>query len=111
MRGKRTLLLSQQVGADLTVQDLLVDGLTAEAAALVDELIDSRLAVVLRALNGEELALAREWAGTRDSWAQAALELGLPVAFGERVRRKLKRLGRQCEERASAAVWTVAVES
>ncbi|MEU1106601.1 hypothetical protein ABZ408_37445 [Streptomyces tibetensis] len=102
VRGKRTVLLGQPLGADLTVQDLLAQRHTPEDAALAEELADSRLLAVLRGLAPDEAALARAWAAGGDSWAQAALEAGLPTAYGERVRRKLKRLGSRHTARTAA---------
>lgn len=110
VRGKRTVLLGQPLGSDFTVQDLLAELYTPEDAALAGELADSRLLAVLRGLAPDEAALARVWAAGGDSWTQAALDAGLPTAFGERVRRKLKRLGSRNIARA-AATGTEAVAS
>ncbi|MCZ0211338.1 hypothetical protein OZK63_38920 [Streptomyces sp. UMAF16] len=103
VRGKRTALLGQPLGPGLTVQDLLTEECTAEDEALAAELADSRLLAVLRALAPNEAALARAWAASGESWAQASLDAGLPAAHGERVRRKLKRLGIRHTARAAAA--------
>lgn len=102
VRGKRTVLLGQPLGADLTVEDLLAERHTPEDAALAEELADSRLLAVLRGMAADETALARAWAVDGESWVQVALDAGLPAAYGERVRRKLKRLGARYTERAAA---------
>jgi hypothetical protein len=101
-RGKRTVLLSQPVSTNLTVQDLLAEHRTPESE-LFGELVDSRLLAVLRGLKADESALARAWAASSDTWYEAALGNGLPPACGERVRRKLKRLGKRYEERQANA--------
>jgi hypothetical protein len=102
-RGRRTALLGEPVGPALTVQDLLVEHRTPETEVLHAELDDSRLLAVLRALDTTEDATARRWADDGDSWGQAALAAGLPAAYGERVRRKLKRLGARRAARVAAA--------
>ncbi|MFC8201689.1 hypothetical protein ACFUTV_40870 [Streptomyces sp. NPDC057298] len=101
-RGRRTVLLSQPLSTNLTVQDLLVEHRTPESEVL-GELVDSRLLAVLRGLEADEDALACAWALSTDTWQEAALNTELPVGYGERVRRKLKRLGRQYEERRTNA--------
>ncbi|MBQ1116994.1 hypothetical protein [Streptomyces sp. C3-3] len=108
VRGKRTVLLGQPLGTDLTVQDLLVDHHTPEAEVL-GELADSRLFTVLQGLDADENTLAKTWAASRDTWAEAALAAELPTECGERVRRKLKRLGRRYEERRTNASTVVAM--
>ncbi|MGW2818254.1 hypothetical protein [Streptomyces sp. NPDC001415] len=103
VRGKRTALLSQPVGTAWTVEDLLVEHRTPESEVLAAELADSRLGAVLRSLEPDEASTARAWATTAQTWDQAALATGCPPAYGERVRRKLKRLG----ARHTARVTTV----
>ncbi|GAB2607131.1 hypothetical protein GCM10027168_44960 [Streptomyces capparidis] len=65
-----------------------------------------RVAQVLRGLSPSERALALTWAEQGLPWAEAAMVTGLPAAYGERVRRKLKRLGARCAHRATAAAAT-----
>nr|BEK63609.1 hypothetical protein KPHV_08360 [Kitasatospora purpeofusca] len=103
VRGKRTALLGEPVGTDLTVSDLLADHRSPESETLFTELADSRLLAVLRGLAADEQALARAWGSSGETWNQTALDAGLPAELGERVRRKLKRLGRQHAERTLAA--------
>lgn len=102
VRGRRATLLGRPVGDGLTLGDLLVAPGTLEDAVLGGEFADSRLAAVLPRLRAEEETVARDWARTGDAWAQAAAAAGLPEAYGERVRRKLKRLGAQHTARAAA---------
>ncbi|MET8130046.1 hypothetical protein [Streptomyces sp. NPDC005231] len=64
---------------------------------------DSKLLAVLHGLNDKERTLPLGWASTSESWNQAALGAGLPPEYGERVRRKLKRLGKQHEQRQANA--------
>lgn len=101
-RGKQTLLLGQPVGATRTVEDLLVDHRTPEQKLLSNEL-DTRIASVLKAMRPAEQALALEWSAARDSWGSVARELSYEQQFGDRVRRKLKRLGARHMDRAAAA--------
>ena len=65
--------------------------------------IDPRIAPVLRGLQESEAALALMWAYGKGSWAESAAAAGLEPAAGERVRRKLKRLGDRYTQRHSAA--------
>ncbi|MFB6784384.1 hypothetical protein ACFCX0_45760 [Streptomyces sp. NPDC056352] len=67
---------------------------------------EKQAATVFRWLKPDEQAVARAWAVSgAASWEEAAQSAGLPDAFGDRVRRKLKRLGERYEQRrASAAV-------
>ncbi|WP_405600360.1 hypothetical protein OG741_21800 [Streptomyces sp. NBC_01410] len=111
VRGKRILLLSQEVGASLSLEDLLVDRQTPETQAFRTGLGDTRIAAVLHGLHGDETVVARQWAQSRDTWAAAASAAGLPAAHGERVRRKLKRLGDRHTARRSAAAETAAARS
>ncbi|SFD74998.1 hypothetical protein [Streptomyces aidingensis] len=60
----------------------------------------------MRELAREEQLVALCWAETGGSWGQAAVEAGLPASYGERVRRKLKRLGSRHIQRAAAAADT-----
>ncbi|MGP4009880.1 hypothetical protein [Streptomyces sp. 4N124] len=103
--GTRILLLDTPLGDDLTLYDLVADSLDPQETAVVVEPADVRLVRILNALQPleREVALARTYPGVA-TWTEAALYLGAadPVAFGERVRRKLKRLGQQHTDRARA---------
>ncbi|MGH4028653.1 hypothetical protein ACQB60_06925 [Actinomycetota bacterium Odt1-20B] len=106
IRGQRTALLGSAVGEGLILSDLLVGADSPEDVVLAAELFDPRIVTVLRQLRAPEEAVALLWARTGDAWAHAAAEAGLPAPYGERVRRKLKRLGlRHAERSAAAAAW------
>ncbi|MET9608455.1 hypothetical protein ABZZ17_25960 [Streptomyces sp. NPDC006512] len=102
-RGRRTALLSTPVGEGLVLADLLVAPGLPEELALADEFGDPRIAPVLRRLREPEERLARSWARDGEPWALTATAAGLPEAYGERVRRKLKRLGLRYSAAAAAA--------
>ncbi|MFH9438963.1 hypothetical protein [Streptomyces rochei] len=93
--GQRVALLSDPVGDSLVLGDLLTDPRSPESAVLGTEFTDRRVPAVLRQLQAPEEAVARDWATTGESWAQAALAAERPAAYGERVRRKLKRHGQE----------------
>ncbi|MFI5639576.1 hypothetical protein ACIA8H_19470 [Streptomyces goshikiensis] len=111
--GARTALLGSPVGDGLVLGDLLVTSATPESVVLAAEFTDLRIAAVLRQLRPPERLVALQWArpGTT-GWSEAAarviarevdlLEGIAAVALGERVRRKLKRLGDRHTERSSA---------
>ncbi|MFE0099912.1 hypothetical protein [Streptomyces sp. NPDC059009] len=101
--GQRTALLSGAVGEGLILSDLLVGAASPEDVVLAAELLDPRIVAVLRQLRAPEEVVARLWACTGDAWAHAAADAGLPPSYGERVRRKLKRLGRRHTDRSAAA--------
>ncbi|MCI3240889.1 hypothetical protein [Streptomyces spinosisporus] len=112
VNGRRTNLLSQPVGTDLTLHDLLIESHTPESEALRGELEDSRISTVLRHLTSDEARVAATWAEVSDiSWHQAALHAGLVATYGERVRRRLKRLGKQHTQREQAAALMSAGEA
>ncbi|WP_369394797.1 hypothetical protein AB5J72_50400 [Streptomyces sp. CG1] len=70
---------------------------------------DPRIGRVLDQLCPEEQLVVLMWTHHDvASWTEAALQAGAsdPVALGERVRRKLHRLGKQHTERAAAAAAT-----
>ncbi|MEJ8653620.1 hypothetical protein WKI65_37650 [Streptomyces sp. MS1.AVA.3] len=107
--GSRLLLLDTPLGDGLSLYDLLV-GCPGPGDTVTDAVTDdARLGTVLRALRQDERAVALAWAHNgAGTWAEAALYAGAddPVAFGERVRRKLKRLAVQERTRAAAAART-----
>ncbi|MFG2340196.1 hypothetical protein [Streptomyces yangpuensis] len=113
VRGARTILLGSPAGDDRVLGDLLVTSVTPESLVLAAEFTDPRISAVLRQLQPSERLVALQWArpGTT-SWSEAAarviaveaarLEGIVPFALGERVRRKLKRLGDRHTARTSA---------
>ncbi|MFB6520059.1 hypothetical protein [Streptomyces sp. NPDC056401] len=103
-RGQRVTLLSRPVGDGLTLADVVTDRRCPESLLVDDEFQDQRVGAVLRQLAEPEEKVARTWAAGADSWAVAAVDSAQPAAYGERVRRKLHRLGARQTERAAAAV-------
>lgn len=103
-RGQRVTLLSRPVGDGLTLADVVTDRRCPESLLVDDEFQDQRIGAVLRQLAEPEEKVARTWAAGADSWAVAAVDSAQPAAYGERVRRKLHRLGARQTERAAAAV-------
>ncbi|MFD3572765.1 hypothetical protein [Streptomyces sp. NPDC058644] len=107
VNGRRTMLLSQPVGSDQVLQDLLTECRTPETELSRTE-HDGRIAAVFRRLTQDEVTVAATWAEAPDiSWHQAALTERLPEAFGERVRRRLKRLGKQHTQRLQASASSI----
>ncbi|MFJ6088023.1 hypothetical protein ACIQI8_42345 [Streptomyces sp. NPDC092369] len=94
---RRVLLLDTLLGADgFTLHDLVTASPSVEDLALGAALDDPRLAVILDVLDPRERRVALAWAHWQpNTWAEAAVLAGAPgpAAYGERVRRKLKRLG------------------
>ncbi|GAB2611133.1 hypothetical protein GCM10027168_49940 [Streptomyces capparidis] len=108
-RGSRLLLLDTPLGDGLTLYDLVADRAAPERAGLERGGDDTRLVAVLSRLRPDERIVALAWAERGvTTWAEAALYAGAedPVATGERVRRKLKRLAARHHARAAAAART-----
>ena len=100
----RVLLLDTPLGDGLTLYDL-VDGQMRTDPAIETAFGDPRLEAVLARLAPAERAVAMAWAHpSTGTWTAAHLAGHAdPEAFGERVRRKLKRLGALYTARSSAA--------
>ncbi|QIK06070.1 hypothetical protein G7Z12_08575 [Streptomyces sp. ID38640] len=107
--GHRLRLLEDPVSEGLTLGDFITDRRLPEDMVL-GRVEDDRVPSVLQALTPEERTVAKVYAASRMTWAQAAEATGAddPVTFGERVRRKLKRLGRRRQALAAAAVRSTA---
>ncbi|WP_412075295.1 hypothetical protein ACLF6K_04850 [Streptomyces xanthophaeus] len=106
VRGRRLQLLDTRVASGLTLGDLISDKRLSEPDFLATELTDQRIVTVLRDLRPDETAVALAWMQTDGiTWAEAAASVCAPepAALGDRVRRKLRRLGRRHSERAIAA--------
>ncbi|MFJ2193724.1 hypothetical protein ACIOJE_38210 [Kitasatospora sp. NPDC087861] len=103
-RGKRVWMLETPNRDGVTVRDVYPDKPAAGALALDHDFTDPRIDVVLRGLDEAEAAVANLWASRKSTWADAALDLGLPAAYGDRVRRKLSHLGDRHTQRAAAVV-------
>ncbi|MFJ8621039.1 hypothetical protein ACIRD4_35310 [Streptomyces clavifer] len=101
--GGRVWLTGAIVAEGITLDDVLPEHRTPEDLALHHQLEDERVRRVLRGLTPDEAAVAARWAQGAGTWAESALGAGLPAAYGERVRRKLHRLGARQAERAAAA--------
>ncbi|MEU3352310.1 hypothetical protein [Streptomyces sp. NPDC037389] len=117
-RGERLRSLDFALGDGLTIYDLVADGPDPYEVLFGALPEDARLVVVLAELTPTERAVAMAWANPQTtSWADAAahvIELDpsgcaghLPIALGERVRRKLKRLGERHTRRVeeTPAIW------
>ena len=89
-------------GTLLTVADLVPDPRTTEDLVLASECEEQRLRLVLGRLKPDELQVTNVYAGRGGlTWTEAARLAGAadPAATGERVRRKLKRLGAEHNRR------------
>lgn len=104
---QRILLLDTPLGDGITLYDLVDASPPVEEVALGSALPDDpRLRAVLIGLTPSERKVALAWAHWQvASWAEAAVLSGAddPIAFGERVRRKLKRLGAEYTRRAASS--------
>lgn len=100
---KRLLLLDTPLTEGMTLHDLLADQPGPELPSSVDQLDDPRLRGILKQLTPEYeavvLALSNPGVST---WAEAAALAGAPVpgTYGEKVRRKVKRLAAEIGSRA-----------
>lgn len=104
--GSRVLLLGTPLLDGLTLYDLIIGSPSAQELALGVEPDDARLRAVLNGLSPMERRVALAW--TRPevaTWTEAAAAVSQvdAAALGERVRRKLKRLGRLQTKRAAAS--------
>ncbi|TJZ94745.1 hypothetical protein [Actinacidiphila oryziradicis] len=110
-RGSRLLLLDTPLGDGLSLYDLLTGYPDPQHTVTEAVLGDARLKALLRVLHPDERAVALAWTHADvATWTEAALCAGAqdPVAFGERVRRKLKRLASRNHDRAAAQTTAVA---
>jgi hypothetical protein len=94
-RGGR-VLLSDHFEVDVAHND------NPEANLLSKEIGDERLNSVLARLTQQEQQVVQTWATLGGSWVEAASLHGMAAQTGERVRRKLKRLGAEQIRRAEA---------
>ncbi|MFD8686348.1 hypothetical protein [Streptomyces sp. NPDC059651] len=100
--GRRVMLTGVTLTDGITLDDALPDHRMTEDLALHHQLDDERLRTVLRGLTADEAAVAARWAQGAGTWTESALGADLPAAYGERVRRKLHRLGARQTQRAAA---------
>ncbi|MFG2402510.1 hypothetical protein [Streptomyces lydicus] len=106
VRGSRVLQLEAPLGDNLTLLDLVAGELRMDDLVFETVFDNPRLVAVLAGLTEAERAVAMAWAHPAiATWTEAAQFAGAaePEALGERVRRKLKRLGARHAERAAAA--------
>lgn len=97
-RGTRwgRVLLSDQIAIGVAHND------SPEARLLSNEIGDDRLSYALARLAPQEKQVVQTWATLGGSWGEAASLHGMAAHTGERVRRKLKRLGVEQIRRAEA---------
>ncbi|WP_206301222.1 hypothetical protein, partial [Streptomyces populi] len=106
VRGSRVMLLETPLGDNLTLLDLVAGELRMADLVFEAAFEDERVNAVLAGLNNAERRVAMAWAHPSIAdWTEAARFAGVPhpEAYGERVRRKLKRLGARHATRARAA--------
>ncbi|MFI5649275.1 hypothetical protein [Kitasatospora sp. NPDC051705] len=103
-KGKRVWMLETPNRDGVTVRDVYPDKPAADALVLEHDFTDPRIDAVLRGLDPTEAAVANLWASRKATWADAALDLGLPAAYGDKVRRKLSHLGDRHTQHTAAAV-------
>ncbi|MFG1755994.1 hypothetical protein [Streptosporangium sandarakinum] len=106
VRRSRVLLLETQLGDNLTLHDLVAGELRMDDLVFEAAFDDERINAVLAQLDPAERRVAMAWAHpTIATWTEAARFAGAasPEAYGERVRRKLKRLGNRYTARSHAA--------
>lgn len=103
-RHGRVLSLDASLGAGLSLYDLVAADIDLLARTRDGVFVDERLNQVLRALTEEERQVVFAYAEDGGStWMDAAESCGAadPVGFGERVRRKIKRLGAEQARRTA----------
>ncbi len=93
--GRTVRLLEDPVASGVLLRDVVTDDRRPEDGLLHGEVEDSRILAVFADLAPAERAVAMTYGTQRMTWAQAAALGGAddPDAFGNRVRRKLRRLG------------------
>lgn len=93
--GRRVRMLEDPVAPGVSVRDVITDHRRPEDGLLLGEVEDPRILAVFAHLAPAERAAAIAYSTQRMTWTQAAALSGAADsdAFGNRVRRKLKRLG------------------
>jgi len=109
VNGRRVSLLEAPIGDGLTLRDLISEQEGSDAAETDRGADGPRLEAVLGTLEPEERDVALAWAhpGIR-TWADAARHARAadPEVFGERVRRKVRRIAARRAEQAASATRT-----
>ncbi|MEH0429048.1 hypothetical protein QBB34_22485 [Streptomyces stelliscabiei] len=106
VRRSRLLLLDAPLGDGLCLYDLVTDRANLSDALLGTAIHDDRLVRIVQHLTPEErLVVVALATGDGTTWTEAAAHAGAsdPAAFGERVRRKTRRLAVRAAERRTAA--------
>lgn len=103
--GRTVRLLEDPVASGVSLRDVITDDRRPEDGLLRGETEDSRILAVLADLTPAEGAVAMAYSTQRMTWPQAAALVGAddPDAFGNRVRRKLRRLGLRHRAAASSS--------
>ncbi|MFE6892015.1 hypothetical protein [Streptomyces sp. NPDC057694] len=104
-RHGRVLSLDAELGDNLSLYDLVADDVDYLAHTAGGVFQDDRLNRVLRDMNPAERQVVFAYAeGEGTTWTEAAVHAGAldAEAFGERVRRKAKRLAAEQARRAAA---------
>ncbi|WP_328675006.1 hypothetical protein [Streptomyces sp. NBC_00343] len=114
VNGRRVSLLEAPIGDGLTLRDLVSEQEGSDAVVVDRSADDPRLEAVLGALEPDERDVVLAWAhpGIR-TWADAARHARAagPEAFGERVRRKVRRIAARRAEQAARATRTRAASA
>jgi hypothetical protein len=100
--GRLDHMVMTSDGTPLTVADLVPDPQNTEDLVMANECEEQRLGRILSRLKPDELQVTNVYAERSDlTWGEAARLAGAadPAAMGERVRRKLKRLGAEHNRR------------
>jgi hypothetical protein len=82
----------------LPLYDLVADSYRMEDEALPWTPDRRDAAAVFGRLKEDEQRIAQSYAINGGSWAEAAISVGLPEKAGQRVMRKLRRLGQQLQQ-------------
>ncbi|MGW2681466.1 hypothetical protein [Streptomyces sp. NPDC001436] len=101
-KGGRVCLSSTLIAEGITLEDTFTTHQTTEELALHSLLGHEGVRSALRGLHPDERTVAAYWAEGAGTWLEAARAAGLSDAHGDRVRRKLRRLGVRQVERAAA---------
>ncbi|MEV7721282.1 hypothetical protein [Streptomyces sp. NPDC088184] len=109
--GRTVRLLETPFAPGVSLRDVVSDDRRPENGLLRGEVDDCRLLAVLADLAPMERTVAMAYGAQHVTWAQAAALGGAddPAAFGNRVRRKLRRLGLRHRAAASPTASVPAV--
>jgi hypothetical protein len=94
----RMWMLDYRLPSGETLYDLVADSYRMEDEALPWTPDRRDAAAVFGRLKEDEQRIAQSYAINGGSWAEAAISVGLPEKAGQRVMRKLRRLGQQLQQ-------------